>query len=365
MITIENNKFEQDYDRQKANMTFKLNNLNSKANLSVGHPRIAIIGGGVAGMSCALWLKQLNLSPEIIECNATLGGQLLEVDRINRWVLGFQNLSSQELAKLYRNHIYAENILVSYNSKPVAIEKTESDFRVFLQKTDDSQSESLFQAIVIATGVRVLGPEIFNKIPGFDSLFTAGLIGCFPTDHLKQLESLRGKTVAIVGGGDNAHFTVCDVASIAAQTFLLMRSQPKAQKSIRNEVNSLINQGRVIEHTALQIMAFSQSEKGIELSFSSSNSVVSKITVDKVFIRTGYTANSEFLLTLDNLANIKKLSNGYIETDSGRRTSIASVYAIGDVASPKLQSVVTAIADGAIAARTIAEDFEKKEVFQC
>lgn len=314
-------------------------------------------------MSCALWLKHLGLFPEIIERNTTLGGQLLGIDRINRWVLGFQGLTSRELARLYNNHINAENISVSYNSKLVAIESTESDYRLFMQNADGTHIITSVQAIVIATGARVIGSEIFSKLPGFDPLFAAGLVNCFPTDHLNQLEYLRGKTVAIIGGGDNAHFTAHDVAAVAAQTYLLMRSQPKAQKTIRNQVQALIGQGRLIEYTSVQIMAFGQTERGIELSLSSSDSVVTKIMVDRVFIRIGYAANSEFLLTLDHLANIKTHGRGYIETDSGRRASTPSVYAIGDVANPHLQSVVTAIADGAVAARTIAHEIDNGGCF--
>jgi len=337
-------------------MTIKLNATDDLSNCKL---RVAIIGGGVAGMSCALWLKQLGLSPEIIERNASLGGQLLDIDRINRWVLGFQGLTSQELARQYSHHINEENILVSYRSKPVAIETTASGYKLFLQKNDGSQIVSLIQAIVIATGVRVIGSETFRNTPGFGPLFAAGLISCFPTDHLKQLEYLRGKTVAIIGGGDNAHFTVNDVAPIAALSYLLIRSQPKAQKKIRDEVKALIAQKRIIEYTQVQITAFSHTEGGIELTLSSSSSVVTKIKVDRVFVRIGYTANSEFLTTLDCLASVKTQGNGYIVTDSTRRTSQPSVYAIGDVADPHLQSVVTAIADGAVAARTIANDLDE------
>ncbi len=346
-------------------MTFKLDTGNRKGDLSYGKPRVVIIGGGVAGMSCALWLKQLGLSPEIIERNASLGGELQNIDRINRWVLGFQGLSSQELAKQYSNHIIEEAIPVSFNCKLVEVEKTADDFSVCLQKTDASQRLLSAQAIVIATGVRTSGADVFSKVLGFSDLFAAGLIGCFPTDHLGQLALLRGKRVAVIGGGDNAHFTTHDVASVTAHTYLLMRSPPKAQKKIRNEVIELIEQGQVIEFSQVQIVAFSQTEAGIELSFSTLNSVITNVIVDRVFVRIGYTANSEFLHAFNYLANIKTLSGGYIETDSERHTSIKSVYAIGDVANSQLQSVVTAIADGAIVARIIAKDIDNRGELQC
>ncbi|MGD0959462.1 MAG: NAD(P)/FAD-dependent oxidoreductase [Methylomonas sp.] len=326
-------------------------------------PVIAIIGGGPAGMSCALWLKLMGLSPNIIERNAALGGQLLYINRINRWVLGLPNRTSVELAELYGKHISEENIPVKYNTQLTAVESAGSDYRLFLQESDQNPTSILVQAIVIATGVRVLNREIFSQIPEFDTLAAMGRIGVFPTDHIIKLENLSGKTAAVIGGGDNAHYTAKDLASTAARTYLLIRSQPKAHSRIRKEVETLIEQGLVIEYTQTTVDAFRQVQDGVEIFFTTSGSVVANIKVDMVFTRTGFTPNSEFLNKLIPFANIRKLADGYLFTDTECRTSIASVYAIGDVRSPRMQSVVTAIADGAKAARTIETDLGAKEGF--
>ena len=328
---------------------------------SDSNPVVGIIGGGPAGMSCALWLKQLGLSPHIIERNAALGGLLLNINRINRWVLGLPGRTSVELAGLYGSHIREESIPVNYDTQVITVETTGTGFLLNLQEVDRIQTSMPVQALVIATGVRVLGRETFGNTPGFDSLTAAGLIGCFPTGHLDTLENLRGKTVAVIGGGDNAHFTVKDVASVAALTYLLIRSGPNAQDKIRKEVQDLIEQGRVVEYLETEVDAFRQDQDGIEIAINTSGSVAAKIGVDMVFTRIGFTPNSDFLDTLAPLAHINKQAEGYICTDSWQRSSIASVYAIGDVASPELQSVVTAIADGAKAARTIAQDLSARD----
>ena len=325
-------------------------------NSSEGDSVVGIIGGGSAGMSCALWLKYLGLAPLIIERNAALGGQLLNTNRINRWVLGLPGRTGPELSKLYGEHIVEENIHVIYNTQLVAVESAAAGYRLLLQDADRYQTSLLVQALVIATGMRAVGGEVFSGIPGFGSLDAAGLVGCFPTDHLDAMECLRGKTVAVIGGGDNAHFTVKDVASVAALTYLLIRSCPKAQNRVRQEVKTLIGQGRVVEYLETEAEAFRQFQDGIEISLKQSGSMTAKINVDQVFTRIGFAPNSEFLDTLGPLADIGTQADGYLCTDSCQRTSLASVYAIGDVAGPGLQSVVTAIAQGAIAARAIAED---------
>jgi thioredoxin reductase (NADPH) len=325
-------------------------------NSSDSRPVVGIIGGGPAGLSCALWLRQLGLSPCIIERNAAPGGQLLNLNRINRWVLGLPGRTGPELASLYGSHVSAENIPVNCNTQLTALEAAGAGYRLLLQEPDRGQTSLPVHALVIATGVRVLCGEIFSATPGFNALHTEGLIGCFPTSHLDRLELLQGRTVAVVGGGDNAHFTVEDVAAVAARTYLLIRSGPTAQAKIRRQVQALIEQGRVVEYLQTEVGAFRQRQGRIELSLTQSGSAVAGIQVDTVFIRAGFAPNSEFLDSLSPVAHMAKQAGGYLWTDAWRRTSVASVYAIGDVASPDLQAVVTAVADGALAARAIAQD---------
>ncbi|MEI7866556.1 MAG: NAD(P)/FAD-dependent oxidoreductase [Candidatus Methylumidiphilus sp.] len=322
---------------------------------------VGILGGGPAGMSCALWLKHLGLSPIIIERNAALGGQLPDIHRINRWVLGLPGRTGPELAQLYSNHVTEENIPVKYNTQLTAIEATAVGYRLILREADEAQTAIRVQALVIATGLQAQGIEVFSKTPELDSLYARGLIGCHPTDHLDKLECFRGKTVAVIGGGDNAYFTVKDVAAVAARTHLIIRSRPQAQNTIRHEVKALIDLGLVIEYRETAVETFRPSQDGIEICLNQLGSISVKIKVDKVFTRTGFTPNTKFLDTLGPLAKINKQASGYLLTDSQKRTSVDLVYAIGDVASPNVQSVVTAIAEGAIAARVIAEDTGTRE----
>ncbi len=329
---------------------------------SSDHPlSVGIIGGGPAGMSSALWLKQLGLSPHIIERNATLGGQLLKLDRINRWVLGLPGRTSAELAALYAKHVGEEQIPVKCRTEVTAVETADGGYRLVLQEAGQTPTSLFVHALVIATGVTALGRQLFTTIPGFDALHAAGLVGCFPIDHLDKLAGLQGKTVAVIGGGDNAHFTVMDVAPVAARTHLLIRSQPKAQGKVRNAVKTLIKHGAVSEYRETEVGAFRQGADGIGILLTSSGSAPIEIVVDQVFLRVGFTPNTQFLDTLGTLAGIDKQARGYLLTDAQKRTSVPSVYAIGDVASPGLQAVVTAIADGAIAAQAIAQHLSLTE----
>ena len=321
------------------------------------NPTVAIVGGGAAGMSCALWLKHLGFSHCIIERNAELGGQMLNIHRINRWVLGWYGRTSADLANAYGKHVKDESIPVIYNAKLASVESTPTGFSLMVDEAGQSQGLTMqVNALVIATGLQAQGIEIFRPSSGLEYLHSNGLIGCHPLDHLDKLDSLQGKTVAVIGGGDNAHFTVKDVARVASRVYLLIRSQAKAQQTIRNEVKTLIGQGLVVEFVETEVDRLQPTQGGIEMDLKQSGLPDESILVDRVFVRAGFVPNSRFLDTLGPLAKMSKLKQGYLLTDSRKRTSIDSVYGIGDVASPHLQSVVTAIADGAIAARAIADD---------
>jgi thioredoxin reductase (NADPH) len=314
---------------------------------------IVIIGGGVAGMACALWLKNLGYVPVIVERNNHLGGQLRQINRVNRWVLGLPEKTSAELAEIYAAHIDAEAIAVIYQAQIISIIKQSTGFDLQIEATGKPQLQSA-KAIVIATGVRVLGVESLGAIPGLKSLSDAKLISAFPLSHIDELPGLAGKAVAVIGGGDNAHYTANDLVLAGAKVYLLIRSHQKARATIRKQVENYIKQGSIIEIIGTQVTGFRRDMEKIEIEFRNSNNTDGRILVDTVFVRLGFAANSEFV---DNFVSISGIAreSGYIATDSAKLSNIPLVYAIGDVSSRNHQSVVCAISDGAIAAQAISE----------
>ena len=312
---------------------------------------VAILGGGAAGMSCALWLKQLGYTPIIIEPHHRLGGQLLSLNRVNRWVLGAPNKTSTALAEAYADHVSIEAITCVPNARVLAISEKPAGYELVIQTPDQLGRLLLVRALVIATGTRALSHEIFSHLPSFQSVQSSGLLSFFPIDHLDHLTTLHGKTIAIIGGGDNAYFTAIDVAQAGALAYLLIRSSPKAKMSVRQATEPLIQQGLIIERTQTQVSVFRQHQDGIEISL---NHAADKINVDRIFVRAGFAPNTEFLGTFAVFSDIAQEA-GYLLTDSAKRTSIPWVYAIGDVANSTHQSVVSAIADGAIAAQDLSK----------
>ncbi len=314
---------------------------------------VAIIGGGAAGMSCALWLKHLGLTPVIIDRNDRLGGQLLGIQRINRWVLGAIDKTGVELAGCYARHIHREAVTVLRRSRLISASSNPESFNLMIE-TNGAPCALTVRALVIATGIRPAGIEIFSGVPGFEPLYRAKRIFFFPLDHLDETVSLTGKTVAVIGGGNNAFFTAIDAATTGANVYLLIRSRPKARMAVQNQVQELTVQGRITQLQGFRTTGFEYKDEKITIILHDDNQQQRRIEVDTVFVRTGFTPNSDFLDDFEVFSGLAK-ENGYIETQPGQRASVPWVYAIGDVANSKHQSVVGAIAEGAIAAQDLAE----------
>lgn len=320
------------------------------------HGAVAIIGGGAAGMSCALWLRHLGFTPIIIDQRDELGGQLLRINRVNQWVLGMPHHTSPELASRYARHVLEENIQVNLGARLSACVADGKGFVLMVEESDRLSTSLHVGALVVATGMRVKTRDALGETPGFESLYTSGRLSFFPIDHLEQEEQLQGKIVAVIGGGDNAHFTVNDVAPVASRTHLLIRSRPNAQRTIRKSVEALIEQGVVTEHQGTEVAGFQIHQGRIQIALTKQDCAADPITVDRIFARTGFAPNTEFLEPFELLSTLRKDADGYLMVDQWKRTSVPRVYAIGDVSNPKHPAVVTAIADGAIAARAIAQD---------
>lgn len=303
-------------------------------------------------MSCALWLKNLHLNPIIIERNRLLGGQLNQITRLNRWVLGSIDKTSAELAQIYAEHISRENIDVRLDCDLASLFPRTDGFDVIIDN-NGVQSTIAVRALVIATGCRALGKEIFANIPGFDEADASGRISAFPLDHLDKLEHLKGKAVTVIGGGDNAFYTASDLMRAGANVTMLIRSRPKARPSLYSSVTEESNPENLVIHTHTYVNAIKDTGKGLILK-TNGDDVSRFIEAERVFIRAGFAANTEFCDRLTALADIAK-EKGYFITNTHKQTNIEWVYAVGDAANHAHQSVVGALADGALAAQDIGE----------
>lgn len=311
---------------------------------------VVILGGGPAGMSCALWLKHYNFNPVLIERREALGGlQRLNASR-NKWLLGHPSITGLEMSETFQRSLALEDIPVFLNTEVTGVEKESYGFRVTL-RSPAGQSLLKAVAIVIATGTRLKEAEAFAGVPGIEEVVGQNLISFIPPGT-NNLMYFAGKRVAVIGGGDNALETVFSLERVAAHVDLIVRSHLRAQGWMQDKLHYSIRARRVTLHAPAKLRRFQASGDGVQLRLESRQ----VLSVHHVIARTGFTPANALLDTL--FPTLARDEQGYLVTEGhSMETNTPGVYAVGDVCNPVNPCVATAIAHGTVAARSIEQRY--------
>ena len=291
--------------------------------------KVIIIGSGPTGMTAALYLKRANMDICIIERDAP-GGQLLKTAMIKNYP-GVKEIEGPELAlKMYEQVTELE---VPYIFSEVIDIEIKDDY--FIVETKEKKLTC--KSIVIATGrsPRRLGIE--NE----DKLINKGISFCATCDG----SIYKGKEVAVVGAGNAAVEEAIFLAGICSKVTLINRKDTfRADAKIVEELKSLKNVNILYNS---EIKRFNEKEGvlgSIDVINNKTNDETT-IEVEGCFEFVGQTSNALYLMDLgilDDKSNI--LINESCET------KIEGIYAGGDCTKKDLYQIVTAAADGAIAA---------------
>lgn len=308
---------------------------------------VPIIGGGPAGMSCALWLKNYGLHPVVIERNAALGGMALGNPYPNPWLLGWPGATSREAAEAFARHIGQAGIEVWFNALPERIVRTGEGFALDL--TGDEVPHTLScRALVIATGTEFRGADWLDRVPNARRLAAQDRVDIGPV-AIGETPPPPGTHVALIGGGDNAF----DVANILLQrgvraTIVMRAMTPQAQPRLVAKVGTHVHGGRAAVLAGRTVDALSDDGGRIGLQLDDGTS----LEADRVVLLFGYRPNTREPWL--NELELQRDAAGYLWVDDDLQTSCPGIFAVGDVANPDHPCVATAIAAGTMAAREIA-----------
>lgn len=289
---------------------------------------LVIIGGGPGGYTAALYGARAGLRTVVLE-KLSPGGQMAQTNRIDNYPGFDEGIDGFELAQRMRSGAerfgaetkLAEVESVDLSARPKEIRTSEG---VFYGKT-----------VVMSTGAnpRKLGAAREEELTGWGVHYCAACDGMF----------YKGKTVAVVGGGNSAAADALLLSRIAKKVILIHRRDTLRATKIYHEplmraenveifwnsrVAEILGDGEV---TGLRLAKVDSREEGI-------------VQCDGVFISVGRSPAAELVkgqLELDE--------NGYIRADESTRTSVPGVFAVGDVRSKAVRQVVTAVSDGAVA----------------
>ena len=312
---------------------------------------VPVIGGGPAGMSCALWLKNYGLSPIIIEREDALGGMARLSLYPNEGLLGHPGESAQQNAAAFARHITRAGIETRLGTWSRQLGRGgDGRFTLVIESRSSRPAQSLSSAaIVIASGTRFAGEEWLNTVENARPMAARGLVHV-GAPWAVQPGPKPASRVALIGGGDNAFAVARMLAEKKVRVTIVMRSErPRALALMVQRLRPFERAGMAQVWAGRQVRALEDCDRGLRLHLDDG----SQLEADHVLLLCGYLPNSDegFLAALA-LAHDKR---GYLVVDGNAETSCPGVFAIGDISNPLHPSIASAIASGTIAAREIAK----------
>ena len=300
----------------------------------------AVIGAGAAGLSAAQYGARANLSTIVIEELAP-GGQALFIDKLENYPGILEPINGFELAERMRKQ--AEQFGSSFiEASALSVRKAEDRFII---ETSVGPLESL--TVLIATGARhkQLG------IPGEQEYIGKGVSYCATCDG----PFFKGKRILVVGGGDSACDEAIYLSNLSDKILMIhRRDRFRAQKALASRV--LSNPSiKVLFNTVAKEIKGNSKVHSVVLENTLSHELTEE-PFDGIFIFIGSTPQTGFLKDIAILFD----ESGYIITDCNMQTSITGLFAAGDVRATPFRQIVTAAADGAIAARSAASYIDEQ-----
>ena len=318
-------------------------------------PVVPIIGGGPAGMSCALWLHNYGLYPIIIEKESALGGMARMSPYPNEWLLGQRGKTARENAAEFAAHIRGLGIETWLGTTPHRLHR-ENDVRWRLDASGAAAARSLLgPAIVIATGTRFAGEEWVDGVKNARRMAAAGRLH-LGASAVGEPGADLGSHVAVIGGGDNAFDVSRMLAEKGVRVSVIMRSKsPRAQPLLVQRLHPYQASGLVQVMPGRTIEALDDAGSRVSVRLNGGG----EIEADHVVLLFGYRPNTnETWLAELGLATDAR---GYLVIDGNMETSCRGALAAGDVANPAHPCIATALASGAIAARQIAKRLARND----
>ncbi len=301
---------------------------------------IIIIGSGPAGLSAAIYAKRANLNVAVVEKEYEGTGQIAESGNVNNY-LGLPNINGYDLGEKFREH--AVSLDVEFIEKEaVEIEKTSGKHQGYLVKfDDDTTAES--KTVIYTAGAypRKAG------VPGEEEYTGKGVSYCAICDGAFY----KGKTAAVLGGGDTALDDALYLSDICEKVYLVHRRDSfRGAQSTVQLLKQKANVEFVLNETVTEIFG-EKKPTGIRLKSGR------ELPVDGVFVAYGSEPQSDLvkeLVQLDERGYVVAGEDGATHTADGSSVQ-DGFYVAGDVRTKALRQVVTAVSDGANAATSAAE----------
>ena len=296
---------------------------------------VIVIGAGPAGLTAGLYAARAGLSVAVFE-RISPGGQLAQTSEVENYP-GFPNG-----AEGWQLAFDMQQQALNFGVQIVSAEVTAVDFSGKMKSVITPNGDYAAKSIIIATGAhhREMGLEGEHELQGKGISYCATCDGNF----------FRGKDAIVVGGGNTAVGDAMYLSRICNKVYLVHRRDKLRATPIYNERLAALDNIEFVWNSApKQILSQDGVVTGLRVK-SNQTGEERDIAASAVFVAIGNAPSTDFLEGAVELDEA-----GYVVADESGKTNVAGVFVAGDVRTKALRQVVTAVADGALAAENAAE----------
>jgi thioredoxin reductase (NADPH) len=303
----------------------------------VKHSRLLILGSGPAGYTAAVYAARANLKPVLIT-GMQQGGQLTTTTEVENWPGDAHGLTGPALMDRMREHAETFNTEIVFDH----IHTVDLQQRPFMLTGDNAVYSC--DALIICTGASAK----YLGLPSEQAFSGRGVSACATCDGFFY----RNQKVAVIGGGNTAVEEALYLSNIAAEVHLVHRRDSfKAEKILVDRLMAKVNSGNIVLHTHCElgeVLGDDMGVTGVRLT-STKGEADKDLALQGVFIAIGHKPNT------DIFAGQLEMNGGYLKVQSGTegnatQTSIAGVFAAGDVSDHIYRQAITSAGTGCMAA---------------
>ncbi len=302
------------------------------------HCRVLILGSGPAGYAAAVYAARANLNPVMVT-GMEQGGQLMTTTEVDNWPGDVEGLQGPELMDRMLRHAQRFNTEIVNDH----IHTADLSKRPFTLEGD--YATYTCDALIISTGATAM----YLGLPSEEAYKGRGVSACATCDGFFY----RGKPVAVIGGGNTAVEEALYLSNIASKvTVVHRRDELRAEKILQDHLFEKERDGNVEirwDSTLDEVLGDDAGVTGMRIRSTKDEAETTDIDLDGVFIAIGHKPNTSLF---DGQLEMK---NGYITVKSGiagdaTATSVAGVFAAGDVADQVYRQAITSAGAGCMAA---------------
>jgi thioredoxin reductase (NADPH) len=302
------------------------------------HCRVLILGSGPAGYAAAVYAARANLNPVMVS-GMEPGGQLMTTTDVDNWPGDVEGLQGPQLMDRMLKHVQRYNTEVINDH----IHHADLSVRPFVLKGDEHTYTC--DALIIATGATAM----YLGLPSEETFKGRGVSACATCDGFFY----RDREVAVVGGGNTAVEEALYLSNIASKVTLVHRRDAlRSEKILQDHLFQKEKDGKIEirwDNVVDEVLGDDSGVTGLRIRSTKDKSITTDLDLAGVFIAIGHKPNTGLF---DGQLDMK---NGYITIIAGlsgnaTATSVAGVFAAGDVADQVYRQAITSAGAGCMAA---------------